>query len=103
MSKRTPGPWRLGKHPAVVVSDHPIGKTDLGADGGHDDVEYYGGHCICESVAKKADSLLLAAAPDLLTIAEVLSSKLFDSRNGSIQFNSLERTYIKQVLKGVGG
>ena len=54
----TPGPWRIGKV-GSVVSDHPVPEV-----GGTDHVDYYGGHCICESVSA-ANAHLIAAAPEL--------------------------------------
>jgi hypothetical protein len=39
---------------------------------GHDDVEYYGGFLIAESIANEADAKLIAAAPDLLEALEIL-------------------------------
>lgn len=43
-------PWRPGKAKGTIVADEPVKlKT------GHDDVEYYGGNLICESIAKMAD------------------------------------------------
>jgi len=51
MSQRTRGPWRVGTvrnggPMRCVVSDHPAPGI-----GGSDDVAYYGGHMICESVS----------------------------------------------------
>jgi hypothetical protein len=45
----------------AVVSDHPIGEI-----GGSDDVEYYGGHLVAETVAPR-NLPVIAAAPDMLT------------------------------------
>lgn len=61
--KHTPGPWRLGKDYGAVVADH---STTERPDSGHADVEHYGGHLVCESVALKANAHLIAAAPDML-------------------------------------
>lgn len=63
----TPGPWRLGKTADAVVCDTP-----LGSGGGHDDVGYYGGHLVAESIASHGDRHLIAAAPDLLAVVEVI-------------------------------
>ena len=40
---------------------------------GADDVEYYGGHLICESV-NEANARLIAAAPDLLEALKTIVS-----------------------------
>ncbi len=42
--KHTKEPWRVGNH-CCIVSDTPIPEVDSVSS-----VEYYGGHCICESV-----------------------------------------------------
>lgn len=62
----TPGPWRLGKN-GGVVADVPI----IGGPDGSDDVAYYGGHLICESVTE-SNARLIAAAPDLLAACEAI-------------------------------
>jgi hypothetical protein len=61
----TPGPWRAGKGGGSVVADAAI------ADGigGSDDVEFYGGHLIGESISK-CNVSLIAAAPELLACAK---------------------------------
>lgn len=58
--KHTDGPWRIGQNRSSVVSDNPSPGVN-----GSDDVEYYGGHLICESVSKP-NAKLIAAAPDFL-------------------------------------
>ncbi|MBC3906238.1 hypothetical protein [Undibacterium umbellatum] len=60
VAMHTPGPWRVGSSGGVVC-DTPI------KDGipGSDEVKYYGGHLICESMTF-ANAKLIAAAPDLL-------------------------------------
>lgn len=47
MDKHTKEPWRLGR-PGTVVADEPV--PDMG---GADDVEYYGGHCVAESIVER--------------------------------------------------
>lgn len=44
IEQHTKEPWRTGRH-GCVVADEPVLEI-----GGSDDVEYYGGHLICESV-----------------------------------------------------
>jgi hypothetical protein len=61
--KRIVENWSKGKSMGTVITDNNNGfrpKT------GHDDVGYYGGHLICESVWRKKDVSLIAAAPNLL-------------------------------------
>jgi hypothetical protein len=59
MTEHTPGPWRIGRGTSIVA-DAPAPGI-----GGSDEVEYYGGHLICESV-NEPNARLIAAAPDLL-------------------------------------
>jgi hypothetical protein len=58
-TKHTPGPWKIGKG-SFIISDSPSPGIP-----GSDEVDYYGGHLICESVSK-SNATLIAAAPDLL-------------------------------------
>ena len=60
MIEHTPGPWKLGSRGAVVA-DIPTSNQLAGSD----DVDYYGGYLICESVTE-ANARLIAAAPELL-------------------------------------
>lgn len=66
MEKHTTGPWKVGRLENTVVANEPTGAEGTG----HRDVEYYGGNLICESVWKKADACLIAAAPELLALVE---------------------------------
>ncbi|WP_440966105.1 hypothetical protein ACL58G_07745 [Massilia sp. GER05] len=64
--KHTPGPWRAGSGTGgkgSVVSD----QLAVGALGGSDAVEYYGGNLIAESIAPE-NIPLIAAAPELLDV-----------------------------------
>ncbi|MGA7781136.1 MAG: hypothetical protein WCA85_25980 [Paraburkholderia sp.] len=56
-SEPTGGTWSVVG--GAVVSDQPIPGL---FGGGHDDVEYYGGHLIAESIYRPADAHLLAAS-----------------------------------------
>jgi len=69
-TKHTPGNWTVGKTGGTVVSDQPL--PDYTINGGHDHVEYYGGHLIAESIWRAEDARLIAAAPDLLAALEGL-------------------------------
>lgn len=60
------GDWTVGRS-GTVVSSAPI---EGGEGTGHADVEYYGGHLICESIRNAADAQLLAAAPKLLAAVQ---------------------------------
>jgi len=62
--KHTPGPWRIGKTGGTVVCDTATHREDASG------VEYYGGHLVAESICRREDALLIAAAPDLLAACE---------------------------------
>lgn len=59
MKDHSKGNWSVGKN-GEVITDQAMGRT-------HEDekshLEYYGGYCICESIATHADRELIAAAP----------------------------------------
>lgn len=67
-TKHTPGNWAVGKTGGTVVSDQPLPNYSL--NGGHDHVDYYGGHLIAESIWRAEDARLIAAAPELLSALE---------------------------------
>jgi hypothetical protein len=62
----TRGPFRVGRHAGCVVADHPVPNV-----GGSDDVEYYGGHMIAESIARQ-NAPMLAASWDLYEALEMV-------------------------------
>lgn len=57
VSGHTPGPWRKGKWGGSVVANHRAPRV-----AGSDEVEFYGGHLIAESIAPQ-NIPLIAAAP----------------------------------------
>lgn len=57
--KHTPTPWRVGR-PGTVVSDSADGLTINGATGA-DNVEYYGGNLIAESVSEENAAFIVRA------------------------------------------
>lgn len=58
----TGGTWSIGKHSGCVVTTAEI----AGCPGsGHNDVEFYGGNLICESIWRPADAHLIAATRDM--------------------------------------
>ncbi len=67
------GSWRLGKHGGTVVADSRTGKKP-GA--GHDDVDYYGGFLVCESIATREIAQAITALPDLLAVCKEVIAKL---------------------------
>lgn len=61
--KFTPGNWKVGKFDSTVISDETPEKY-IGASG-YNDIDYYGGFLIAESISNH-DANLIAAAPDML-------------------------------------
>lgn len=59
MSGHTPGPFRQGSQKDSIVSDHPVQDGATGVE----DVGYYGGYLVAETVAPR-NIPLLAAAPE---------------------------------------
>lgn len=63
--KHTPGPWRAGTGRGGKVGSVVSNQLAVGALGGSDAVDYYGGNLIAESIAPE-NVQLIAAAPELL-------------------------------------
>lgn len=59
-TQHTSEPWRLGRNGSIVCD------TPYGRDSGHDDVDYYGGHAICESLRSEADGRRIVACVNAL-------------------------------------
>ena len=69
----TPGPWTVGvMHRDTVVADAKYSCQERHS--GHDDVEYYGGLCIAESILPENRSLI-AAAPNMLEALKILDNR----------------------------
>lgn len=61
----TAGTWTVGPRGGCIITTAEI----PGAPGnGHNDVEFYGGNLICESVWRPADAAILAAARDMFNL-----------------------------------
>ncbi|MBA7546017.1 hypothetical protein ES705_38399 [subsurface metagenome] len=65
--KHKPGSWRLGKRGDTVVADSRTAERPGAGHDDHDDIEYYGGYLVCESIATKEIAQLIAKAPELLS------------------------------------
>lgn len=53
--------WRLGRN-GSIVSNHPVdGMKAVDGMKGSEEVAYYGGHCICESVTQANAALIIKA------------------------------------------
>jgi len=66
--------WSKGKTGCCVVTDNPEGLPESGGFSGNDAVKYYGGNLVCESVCRKKDVALIAAAPDMLEALQNLKN-----------------------------
>lgn len=66
------GNWTLGKAEGSVITDNGEG---FAPNTGHY-VEYYGGYLIAESIQKKDDAKLIAAAPELLAACQEFVRKV---------------------------
>jgi len=67
-TKRT---WTVGTWPSTVVSTEKVTNTNFPSppnppESRDEDVSYYGGHLVCESIGNIEDSKLIAAAPNML-------------------------------------
>jgi len=67
------GNWTLGKTGGSVITDNGEG---FAPNTGHSDIEYYGGYLIAESIQKKDDARLIAAAPELLAACQEFVRKV---------------------------
>ena len=76
--------WSKGKHAGCVVSDAPNPHGDNGG------TEYYGGYLVAESIPRQDHVNLIAAAPDLLSIAESLQVAISYPRGSEAQVRCLE-------------
>lgn len=61
MSQHTPGPWRTGRDGTVVCDAQHAGNHQMKEE----DLSFYEGHLLAESISKEADARLMAAAPEL--------------------------------------
>lgn len=68
MSKHTQGPWGVSRLGNAVISGSPVPEVR-----GSDEVDYYGGHLIAESVAAQ-NVMLIAAAPEMYDVCVQLVS-----------------------------
>lgn len=80
MDKATPGPWEIGKnHRDTVIADSKYSCTER--QSGHDDIEYYGGLCVAESILPE-NREVIAAAPDMAAWIKKALPLLSDARCG---------------------
>jgi hypothetical protein len=73
--------WKIGKHKSTVVSDTKIKNTNFPSppnaeESKDEEIEYYGGYLICESIGNVKHARLIAAAPGLLAKVKKLLSQI---------------------------
>lgn len=69
--------WKIGDHQSTVVSDTKVKNTNFPSppnpeESRDDEVKYYGGYLICESIGNYKIAKLISAAPDLLNAIQIL-------------------------------
>lgn len=99
MSAHTPGPWKVVNHPRVAHVDS-MRSVGHGANGMASIVWLTGG-----ALAQEANAALIAAAPDLLDVLEMIRDADEDCRrDGLPQMNPMARRRLDAVLaKATGG
>lgn len=93
MSKHTPGPWRAGSSPSHIIAESDTGWDDEA------NLSAYGGHLICESVAREANAALIAAAPELLAACKLALKSWF---SGEISERAMEMVLRDAIAKAEG-
>ncbi|HSG19548.1 MAG TPA: hypothetical protein VLA31_02160 [Burkholderiaceae bacterium] len=89
MSKHTPGPWRPRN--GIVLAD-----SHKGTHCSDEDIAFYGGPLVCESIRTDANARLIAAAPDLL---EALKAMLeyYGSHTACVECQDMARAAIAKA------
>ncbi|MEE9408211.1 MAG: hypothetical protein V3V28_09065 [Polaribacter sp.] len=63
--KGTPGEWRVGNNFSNIITDYKTERPTYTEESYESEKKYYGGYLVCESVSKKIDAKLIAAAPQM--------------------------------------
>lgn len=66
--------WAIGKTGRCVITDNSEGLPESGGFSGNKAINYYGGNLVCESVWRRKDVALIAAAPDMLEALQNLKN-----------------------------
>jgi hypothetical protein len=83
--------WSVGKHKSVVVSDTKQQNTNFPSppnptESSDEDLAYYGGYLVCESIGNDKNAKLIAAAPEMFEILK----KIYTERINGGDFDTNE-------------
>ncbi|KAF5072845.1 hypothetical protein DSECCO2_197330 [anaerobic digester metagenome] len=75
--KGTKGTWKVGNHPSQVVSSEKVKNRNYPSPPNpskseDEDIEYYGGYLVAESIGNIEDAQLISAAPELLEALQLV-------------------------------
>lgn len=104
--KGTKGEWSIGKHPSTVVSNMTVKNTNFPTPpnkeySGREDIEYYGGYLICESIGNKEDAQLIATAPELLEVLQSIIKYWSTPQNNKLSLNDHVEHSLKLAKQAV--
>jgi nitrous oxide reductase accessory protein NosL len=68
--KKSKGKWTVGKQLSTVVSDTKVRNTNFPTppnpeESRDEEIGYYGGYLVCESIGNPGNAKLIAAAPEM--------------------------------------
>lgn len=92
--KGTKGNWKIGNNFSNVVTDEKTERASYSEENYMSELKYYGGYLICESVSKKADAKLIAAAPEMLKALDRINNIIYEN---SISVGSEEYFEIRSL------
>lgn len=82
------GKWQIGNISSTVISDIPFKNKYLQDS---EDIHYYGGHLVCESIGNIHNARLIAAAPILLeALQAVYDTFTFKKYNDTLSVEDKE-------------
>lgn len=72
--KHTPGPWKLGPNGGTVVVIGADLTVEQIENLKRDNLDFYGGLLIAESILTKKDAQLISAAPEMLEVLQTIEN-----------------------------
>lgn len=72
--------WKVGNHKSTVVSDIKQTNTNFPSppnfrESSDDEIEYYGGYLVCESIANEKQAKFISVAPKMYASLKIIVSK----------------------------